>query len=93
MPYELTKDPHASASNTSPGRKLVLVTPGTPPDTYFKALRVYSAGGCTVTVLAVDDPDGATQVLTFPAGLFFEPLSVRDVTAATNTPIIHGYTK
>jgi hypothetical protein len=94
MPYDQKRESYQSASNVSPGRKLLAITPGAGElAAYPKALRIYSDSGCTVTVVPVDDPDTETQVLEYPAGLYIENLVVRQVTAATGAPIIHGYTK
>ena len=94
MPYERSIDAYQGANNSSSGRRVDLITPGTPLTTYPKALRVFSAAGCTLTVVPVDAIlDTDTVVLEFPEGLAYEPLVVRAVNSATGSPTIHGYTK
>lgn len=97
MPYVASQDPYKTADfSSSPSKNLTLITPADSDLTgdYPKALRVYSASGCTVRVTPANAPsDATTYDFTFPAGAFVEPVVVRRVwtTGTTGSPIIHGY--
>lgn len=84
------------AGNADKIPKLIdAITPSDSNTLAFDALRVYSAAGCTIRVTAFNETSIDTDyvLLTFPAGLFVEPLSVKRVwnTGLTGSPTIHGY--
>jgi hypothetical protein len=96
MPYVAAQDPYKIGNSSSdPSKSMVLIAAADADLTgnYPKALRVYSAAGCVVRVTPAKNADSATVDLTYPAGVFTEPLCVRRVwtTGTTGTPVIHGY--
>lgn len=97
MPYVASQDVSSGADGAAdPSKNMVLITPADADlaGAYPKALRVYSASGCVVVVTpAKATSDDVKMTLTYPAGVFSEPLVVRRVwtTGTTGSPVIHGY--
>lgn len=97
MAYTASQDPYKpSDSAADPSKSMVLITAADSDLTgnYPKALRIFSTAGCVVRVTpAKAARDADTMDLTYPAGIFVEPLTVRRVwtTGTTGSPIIHGY--
>jgi hypothetical protein len=90
MPYDRTRDPYATLSDTqlAPGRMLTTVT-ASPDDfqRYPKALTCWVPAGTsspTITVLPAGNDDGATHVLDLSPGRnVIDWVMVRAVTAIT----------
>jgi hypothetical protein len=82
---------------SAPARTLRLVTKSDADQSVpFRALRVYVAAAdapATLKVTALDDAGGTNdETLTYPAGVFWEPISVVRVwsTGSTANVIVHG---
>lgn len=97
MPYVASQDIAKLADAAAdPSKNMVLITPADSDlaGTYPKALRVYSASGCTIVVTPAKAYDDSVKMtLTYPSGLYCEPLVVRRVwaTGTSGSPTIHGY--
>lgn len=99
--YDASRNPSAAyaRNDSDPAGLIVALTPNDTADlaVYVKALRIYVPQSVAEVSLRVTptlaDDDANTVTLHFPAGLAYEPLSVRRVWATGTSPEveIHGY--
>lgn len=91
-----TRNERAVTQQGAPARDLVLVTKSDSDQAIeLLALRVYVAAAdapATIKITPIDDDGAGTVTLTYPAGLWWEPIGAKRVwsTGSTAAAIVHG---